>query len=534
MLDNRLLYELHLLHSFKINHEYLTDFFIESDDPLSIRFSLYVKEHSYDFLAVFYKYFPKQPIVIKKMTSFKSGHCYKNGTMCLKWGQDNWDDDLHFIDLIENLYELLYDENPLGDEHGIAENGDIFTFGQEIRMSNSDLLIVPYNILNICKKSGIIECTESTNKGNKVFVITRIDDNIIFNNIFSTTICFNYLIADLALTEIKTLGLDGLINTLKLNNSTNHIVFSSDNKVFVFLKDNEIFKEVDYIVNHDEMFKRSGINDEVLDKKISIIGLGSVGSRVLCDLARAGFRNFYIVDDDFFLPYNTLRHELTDRYIGMFKVDALKQYITDEINNEANIDVSKLAPNGQESSFSTNKFLESLEGSSIVIDCTACDAVFYTIDAFLNKNKAPFISGTIIPGGLGNIIFYRKKDSVIDLESILTSFWQWSNKHLIFGEKSNDYSATIDGQTHIATMSDCSILSGLIGRLCIDILEGKNVELEEINVFSTSNYEDLKQYYLKYSVSASQKEKTNEVYKSEDLLDGLKIYEDYCSKNSGK
>lgn len=534
MLENRLLYELHLLNDFKKTHDYLPVFCIVSDDPLSIAFSISVKGNEYIFNAVFNKYFPKQPIVIKKITKFKTSHCYKDGTMCLKWGQDNWDENTHLTQLIENLYQLLFDENPLGDEHGFAENGDEFTFGQNIRMSDSDLLIIPYNILNICGHSGAIECIETTNEDRKIYIITKIDDKEIFNPLGKDVFKMNYLNIDFQLKDVKSFKIDELRNSLQLDISKNHILFSSDNRAFILLKDEDSIREIDYVVSHDEVFKRSDISKDILNKKISIIGLGSVGSRVLCDLARAGFSNFFIVDDDFFLPFNVLRHELTYRHVGSFKVDALKEYIVREINQKATITISRLAPTGQESSSSTNRLLKSLEDSSIIIDCTGCDAVYYTVDALLAKNAIPFISGTVIPGGLGNIIIYRSRESNLDLESILKSYWRWENCHSIFAENNNDYSANINEQTHIATMSDCSILSGMIGRFSIDILLNKQVKLDNINVFSTSDYKDLTCYYKTFSITASSHQKQRCSFSETDLKDGRKIYEDYCSKNSNK
>ena len=532
MLEDRLLYELHLLNEFKESHDYLLDYDIVSDDPLSVIFSILVKGNRYSFLAIFNKYFPKQPIVILKITEFKTCHCYRNGTMCLKWGQDNWDDNLHLTHLIINLYELLFDENPLGEAHGISESGENLSFGQTIRMSSYDMIVVPYNITNLCNKSGVVECIEASYEEHKTFIITKIDGKPIFNSLSKELVLFNYIFSNLTLNDIHSLNEDELISSLKLSKANNYLVFTSDNRAFVLLEGDDFFKEIEYVVNHDEVFKRSGIDRNILNKKITILGLGSVGSRVMCDLARAGFNNFYIVDDDYFMPFNVLRHELTDRHIGMFKVDALKRYVLDEINQDANIEISKLAPTGQESSMSTNNLLKSMEGSSIIIDCTGCDSIYYLVDAYLSKNKAHFLSGTIIPGGLGNLIICRKSDSKLDLESILKSYWQWANSKVIFAEASKDYSATINSQTHVATMSDCSILSGLIGRLCIDILLEKNVDLKEINVFSTSNYADLNCYYRAYNVSASFWEKKKIKYDVNEINDGKKIYEDYCSKRS--
>lgn len=46
------------------------------------------------------------------------------------------------------------------------------------------------------------------------------------------------------------------------------------------------------------------------ERKVSLVGCGSLGSKVATMLARAGVGRFLLVDDDLMLPHNLVRHDL--------------------------------------------------------------------------------------------------------------------------------------------------------------------------------------------------------------------------------
>ena len=282
-----------------------------------------------------------------------------------------------------------------------------------------------------------------------------------------------------------------------------------------------------------ETDKRLKIDKNILNKKILILGLGSIGSRVLMDLSRTGFNNFILVDNDIMLPYNTVRHELTEKHIGEYKVNALKRMISDEINPNINIEVSTLNMLGQESSTSTERFLKMCESADLIIDCTANDNLLLLVDNVLKDKQIPLISGTVIPGGLGNIVLIRKKEDVFSMEKILSAYYYFKSTKNMFAEESHDYEATIEETPYVATMSDCSILSGLIGKNAILILNNDN-DIYNINVFSTSSYGDLKEMYNTYRLNVVDIPVEEVEFDEEIIKKGEKIYEDYHSRRDSK
>ena len=529
MLNNRLFCEIALLKQFKEKHNYLSKYEILEDDPLKISFSLLVHGYTYDFTAVFNRYFPDIPIRIIAETDFHSSHQYKDNTMCLRWGQDNWDDEITLVKLIENLYELLDVENPLGEEHKKAESGDRFTIGQELRRGESLSIIIPFPLSDFHSSEGCLSCSleDGAFDDRLTFIVSEIDGR----EVYKTGLKKMGLTYHISCKNLGEMDIDEIKSEYSVTEGRPEIVFSAKGKALLFFWNDGVCKtyRLNCLVNDYEIKKRVGIDETVLNKRITIIGLGSVGSRIAMDLARAGFSNFYFVDDDIMLPFNVVRHELTNEDVGAYKVNALKKKIKDSINEKAQIEVSTLAMTGQESSSSTSRFIENCSKSSLIIDCTAYDPILLMLSQMTEEKNIPVISGTVIPGGLGNIVLI-KKGSGANMESVLASYYQWKNDKDIFAEKVDDYSSNIDEQTFTATMSDCSILSGLIGKFAIQILNGKEDDLYNINILSTSDYRSLSEFFNVFKVNANSLAKKEEEYDPDLIKEGKEIYENYSSK----
>lgn len=536
MLDKRLLMEISLLEKYKGDKDYLKSYKITDFENLKINFCLIVKENEYFFNAIYPHFFPNQAIIIVQETKFYTSHSYKNGSMCLKLGNDNWSSNITLIQLIDNLYELLYLENPLGNEHFKSPSGDEFSIGQQVRYIENEYILIPPQLFSIAPKCGTIELYKKKCYSTKSLIyITKINDIDITNKSCDTkTIKIDYLLIYEDRKELDKINVVEFKNKYEINVLDNYFFFTKDYACFYIDDDKKQINFIDSIISENEIEKRCNIKQDILRNRITIIGLGSIGSRVFLDLARAGFSNFYLIDDDIMFAYNVLRHELTNNSVGEYKVYELRNKVLNEINKNAIIDISILNLLGQESTKAIDDLLNLCSQSEIIIDCTANDRLLLLLDKVSDKNSIPILSGTIIPGGLGNIIIYKKEDCNVSMESILSSFYQWKTQYNIFGKKENDYTTTIDNQPYVATMSDCSILSGLIGKFTIDILKKSNARLSSINVFSTSNYGDLSSYYKTYTINANELPNEDEEYNEELVENGRKIYEDCYKKRSDK
>ena len=77
----------------------------------------------------------------------------------------------------------------------------------------------------------------------------------------------------------------------------------------------------------DYLLKRTGRNDNLNNKKVLIIGIGSVGGYVSEYLASVGIENITIIDNDTLKNENLYRHCLGIQYVGKKKVEALTEYL---------------------------------------------------------------------------------------------------------------------------------------------------------------------------------------------------------------
>lgn len=86
----------------------------------------------------------------------------------------------------------------------------------------------------------------------------------------------------------------------------------------------EIIKPI--VVTKKHLLSRGGTDRYVSDKRIMIVGLGSVGSIVANNLLHSGYTNLTFVDNDNLLPENTFRHLLGRKYWFKNKANAMKLY----------------------------------------------------------------------------------------------------------------------------------------------------------------------------------------------------------------
>ncbi|MCU1808238.1 ThiF family adenylyltransferase [Cytobacillus firmus] len=147
-------------------------------------------------------------------------------------------------------------------------------------------------------------------------------------------------------------------------------------------------------------------SNNLIDKKVCIVGLGSVGSRITFELARAGVSSFTLIDKDFLDVDNIYRHELgadslywrlKDRYADITKAEA----ITVEIQNRFPSvkvdyyfdDILELVDDEQESLMNSDLIIVALGSPTVEL---------YLNEHFLKSGKFPPIIYTWLdPYGVG-------------------------------------------------------------------------------------------------------------------------------------
>ena len=64
---------------------------------------------------------------------------------------------------------------------------------------------------------------------------------------------------------------------------------------------------------------------------MGVIGVGTVGSQIVLELAKCGVGRFRLVDGDHLEESNRARHVLPERYVGMNKAEALTLHLAEEV-----------------------------------------------------------------------------------------------------------------------------------------------------------------------------------------------------------
>lgn len=103
---------------------------------------------------------------------------------------------------------------------------------------------------------------------------------------------------------------------------------------------------------------------EDLDRRVVVVGVGSIGSAAAHALARYGVRDLVLVDPDRLRPHNLVRHQCTRADIGMYKVDVVRTAIIERWP-EARIDARRISAIAH-----ANSMRQILSDSAIVL-CAA-------------------------------------------------------------------------------------------------------------------------------------------------------------------
>ena len=116
------------------------------------------------------------------------------------------------------------------------------------------------------------------------------------------------------------------------------------------------------------------------DKKVGMVGVGSLGSKIVNALARSGVEKFFLVDEDIFLRGNIQRHTLDWRNVGNHKVDAIKEQL-ELISSSVEVEVSRINLTGQEAITSLNANITELGSCDVIVDATADSKIFNLLSA---------------------------------------------------------------------------------------------------------------------------------------------------------
>lgn len=425
-------------------------------------------------------FFPLSPVFVTqnnpdgKVMNW-SPHQYNGGTLCLEYGPDNWNFSITGAMILQSTAKLLMTE----EKGGVVESRDEFTIGQNLRftkhrlvLSNEfikylndpcEFLVAKFTMDNVSVYRPLCMATPDN------ATVLYIDKRMIHQT--SKTIIGLYLGSDLN---------DAL--SLKLrkqheNASELLLLLKKENEgLFAFLQ-REIVKEgeeevisVKILKNEDNRNRNPYTGKELGKKKIAIIGLGSLGSKIADSLARIGVEEFCLIDGDVFKDSNVQRHILVYDSVGFMKVEALKNHLL-RINPDIKITSRSVALGAMESSSYYDLLLQEIGACDLVIDSTANAQCFEILGNITLARQVPLVWGQVYAGGLGGFVAHSDNQDDGGAFHIHQSYEDFTSENPYNrGTKVSDYSEIIGDTVLIASDADVSIIASWMVQVSLSIL----------------------------------------------------------------
>jgi molybdopterin/thiamine biosynthesis adenylyltransferase len=131
------------------------------------------------------------------------------------------------------------------------------------------------------------------------------------------------------------------------------------------------------------------------EKHVVVVGLGSGGSTVALELAKAGVGRFTLVDPDRLEIANLARHECDDRYLGWNKAAAVSDLILFR-NPEAEVEVVA------DDAFAVgNRLAETVAGADLVAGCTDVEPPKQLLNRLCLESGTPAVYAGVYARGVG-------------------------------------------------------------------------------------------------------------------------------------
>jgi len=464
--------------------------------------------------------FPSVPPVVRPRNPDErwSTHQYSDGTLCLEWGPDTWHPDVTGAQVLESVYKLLHIENPFGsNRRQVAPSRHDLSVGQTLRSSygrfyfgnelDSYLTTLPaksrgqleFSIqwqsksflvfiqqirptgLQAWEDSSIPQGVRASEKRGTVkrgiFYKTALDSNLIsgINTVKEIQDALSQ--AGHGSVPFPDEG-DTYAMGLKHPPAGVLLLDSADEPHFFIpldLKEDKALRLDPVRSARTELNHRIPTDlQELSDKSVAIVGLGSIGSKMALSLARTGVSRFLFVDEDIFLPENVCRHVLDWDNVGEHKVDAMAEILS-RIAPNIQVDVSRLNLTGQESTASLSGVLNRLGRCDLLIDATADSKVFNLMAAIAKTYARPLVWVEVFAGGIGGMIARSHPGRDPDPHTMRAAYHHFTSKTPAYDLfVTHDYAAeNADGHVLSASDADVGILAYHATRLAVDTLLGR-------------------------------------------------------------
>lgn len=225
----------------------------------------------------------------------------------------------------------------------------------------------------------------------------------------------------------------------------------------------------------DESGMRSGRAAEAPGKRVAIVGVGSVGSKIAESLVRSGASRLCLVDGDVLLPANLERHALDWCDVGFRKVYGLRRHLLN-IMPGADVKVVDSNLNWQRSARTHAWQVDSVAGCDLIVDATGDPAIALFLGAVADANNRAFVSVEVFEGGIGALVATCLPQRDPAFAVARAAFLAWCADQGIKPPEAGAraYEAlTENGTPVVADDAAATMTAGHAARVVLDILDGK-------------------------------------------------------------
>lgn len=445
------------------------------------------------------------PLVIPRDGQARwSGHQYgSGGELCLEWRPDTWHPDATGAQVLESAFDLLQGESPTGPNTGTVASAHKLTVGQDLRFGNYSRILLTAASREKLQSFGIGKLASGTlvgvfHKEAAGLAIEKLEfegsaswidagvPNELADEGARRTICIVRLpdeSAEPPVTAYKDFVeyFGGFGLTLP---DVRYILVVRKGLVSAYFTwpEGDSACNVAVIEPEPERQRLGSSHLDLRQKKVAVIGCGSLGSKVATTLARCGVGNFLLVDDDILYPGNLVRNDLDWRDVGTHKADALARRLR-MVNAAVDVVARKHRLGGQESGSSFESMITSIAKCDLIVDAAADPNVFNLLTAAAAHGNKTLLWCEVFGGGIGGLVARSRPGKDPDPASARIIIEQWSNGQGKEAPKPVAGYGLIDDETLIADDADVTVIAGHAARLAIDTLVQREPSLFPVSAY---------------------------------------------------
>lgn len=450
-----------------------------------------IKVHGYDYSVrlIYPDQFPEVPAWVEPQENVRwSDHQYGDSLLCLELRPDNWHPSATGVDVLRSAHDLLQIENPLGEGAKRAPSAHRYNQVQSYTWWTNPVLISAGCAERIVAgtASGLIALRmppdaeiwpiiihdevdrskpqrppvadfEKWQMDIPVYVTSaqppaNLDDRAAISLLFTSDIREQ--------VQASTAGLALFAHTGIIS-------------AFHLMPDGGTHNRAVYILP-DDHGARSGRVGETASKSATIVGCGSVGSKIAESMLRSGVHTITLVDGDVFLPGNLERHVLDWRDVGIRKIDALKKRLLSIVPG-ATIKTITDNLSWQRSAKTHAWQVQEIASANLIIDATGDPAASLFLGAVAYANEKPFLSVEVFEGGIGALVATSIPERDPPYVAGRASFLAWCEAKGVKPPQSGErrYEMISDGVPMAADDASITITAGNTARIALDILDGR-------------------------------------------------------------